>query len=934
MNWLIQANQYYSLLKEAALLQAIGTLEKFYDQAGLEGGVAQLNQDFALLEANDSAVAAQKAALNNAGVNITAAVEQWNKVKAYFQGQIPDNYQALGFALTTLKHEAQGTYPIRLPLLDKAAFQTANKIDLLALSAELDSDLVLSAEALPQALPSVLQDLQLIHVTSLSLTAKLALEVEAGIPQYLDADANISHTATAQWFFKNEAKAFYAQALARNLLALKSPFQLPELATSLATDEGTTGLGALTYQHEHARSYGGKLSLHKIPLPGLKGSVSFSGSIAYRAQYKGVFTYAFYLENDKPTLTISRAQEQGSDVDRSLTMSCDLAPLYADLKDLLFDPLNDAYAVLDKLDTLFARDLSLKSRILASLEDKIDNQQTRLFIQAAFGFGGEAQTLLSNAILSEVESSTARWSGDASEFGEQIVNKIADSLKLKDTWRLKLKELIKSEVEEAIASESQRLKDKTNDLLASEQLSSLFDLLGNIGYQVVSVDQHIDELIKPVRAFLSDYQHKITELKTVIEAAATTKLTAEWDVSRQKQQSDVLELKLRFNDVNHPQSQALYQQILTGRIDALTTIMQQTAADSELFEIVAGELTRVLGYKEEVGLGVTLIGLELERKRTVSSNIFLNTNAKGDILVQSELEIGAQVAALGEGRTLGFVNIFALATARETRLLDISLNLSSSDNRIKPREWQRFWSSLHQAELLSKATFDTQIDFYEDKTVGQDAVAGTLGFSFDVKAQEINQLLGLDDQFRKVRTEQSTLQVIASEMAHYMAAGIGHDQFQQLQRLHSNSKGKLSQLVSVAEAIAMYDKALLVKVRALAEQEDKPQPLIQIAEKVNRLHQHAVQLNTALRLLRAVYTNGLNSNHPHWSLEEYESAQQEIDDLLSQWLKVNNRFFFFVKDEVRDYTLAFMRILARLAGRKLDTETDQISVSFIPEGDA
>ena len=51
-----------------------------------------------------------------------------------------------------------------------------------------------------------------------------------------------------------------------------------------------------------------------------------------------------------------------------------------------------------------------------------------------------------------------------------------------------------------------------------------------------------------------------------------------------------------------------------------------------------------------------------------------------------------------------------------------------------------------------------------------------------------------------------------------------------------------------------------------------------------------------------------------WTREEYHQAQRRLDQALAFWLKPGGKWIFLINDEIRPYVVAFMGILAQLAG--------------------
>lgn len=823
MSWLLQgSDKQYTFIKEIALLGAIPSIDKHH-AFGSGKLLTKLESGFSLLQENSTEADALRKKLSDEGVDVNKAVGQWLKVKGFISEQLPEKYAALTRTLTDLEADSKGVYPVTLPILDGKTISASEKISPLALSIDANADLRVFAQARPTDVPEGVTAVPLKHIVALAVSGQLAVDGKAVLPEYLQLEGSVANDAEVKWFFHNQKEHFYAQALASNLKQLCSPFKLADVAARLDLSECEPALAALTYKHKHQRSYGGKLSLHKAALPGLKLSTSFTGSIDYRASYTGEFEYSFLREEGKPTLKVRRANSDAERHQRNLMLSCDLAPLYTELKGLLFNLSDDAYAVLANLDEILSRDYSLKARLESVLEEKISDSDDRVLIQAALGLGGNPGELLATAILSEVETSTARWSESARDFTDQLLQQLTDRLKLGSELEQKLTELVSDEVSDALVSESERLTEKVAGLIQSDKINELVSALGRAGLAVNNFDGRIEQLLSPLREFLTKYQEKVQSLKSILNDAASTKLEAELTLSESTEASHALELELRFNEVEDPQTQALYSQLLMGNMERIASLMQQ-GGDLAGVEIVSGELTRILGYKEQVGLGVRLFGLELERQRSVERKTVYSANAKGDILVRSQQEVEASIRAGNESRTLGFINVFDLATAKETCSLSLTLSMSNKDARISEAEWVGFWSSLRDAQLLSRKTYNEQMVRFRELTK-QGSVAGEMQFAFEVKSNEIHSLLGLDDDFGQIDTvkQQQRALLVAKEVATAAETDsfdkLSSSLFGRMQAFHACNTS-LPTLNSIPEAILLYTETLTAEVDRIALAEE------------------------------------------------------------------------------------------------------------------
>ena len=95
---------------------------------------------------------------------------------------------------------------------------------------------------------------------------------------------------------------------------------------------------------------------------------------------------------------------------------------------------------------------------------------------------------------------------------------------------------------------------------------------------------------------------------------------------------------------------------------------------------------------------------------------------------------------------------------------------------------------------------------------------------------------------------------------------------------------------------------------------------------LHQYHNHAVNIQKLINELCNIYHS---YDNPHdWSASAYNDAQSRLDDYMTEWLKVDSVFFFFLSNKVRPLTVAFMRILVLLSGTSLSQEHNIVSAKL------
>ena len=920
---------------DLSLLIAISTLREHHQTQGIGHDFGRIAQSLNSLSEDDSDAQALKSLLVTKGVDIDDITKQWDRFKASAGETLSEKYHAVVYSLEELKTPKTGIESIIVwPLLDHGnpAATGSSKLSFsLSGSAKLEIEASPSKESLPKALPkafSVASNQQLIRLgvagfMKAAAGANLPLgifNVAGGIEGEMRASMN--------WYFSNDAQKVFATAISDSLRQLASPFELKELNALLKQDRNP--LACLAFQMEGVQSFKGNMNINKAALP-LAGaaSVGINASFDYRVKRGGEYRYLMYDDGgDGVVVSVrrSRLKEQGQS--RCIELEFDFTSLYSHLFEIVLDTTDKMSAIIAEMKSILPRDDVLRADVTDWVDTKLENSSHGDLIKAAIGFDPEksAGQLLAESIMTEVETTTARWNEKADITVEGVVDVVLAKLGVTGQTAQAARGLILPKAREVIDKENKRFNEKLEHLVKDNNAwKNMTEMISDVGKDVdqhiTDLNQRFNEIVGPMRDITNTFQKQVKKVRDALQVAAEAKLKLKWTREHSTSESVAVDLRLRFlnsgDDAND-----LYQQILSGSLDALTAAVRDPVPSTD-FELMDGKLKEMVGLSESSGFDISLFGITNRSMRSLDIDASYTVNSNGNIRVLSRAEIAASREVLGENRRLAFVDVFELAVAENTKSLSIDLTLSQNDQNVTLKDINGFFFSLEEAGLLATGVTSRAMErlFNLNEQTPGAKVKGKLDVGFSLDAEEIDTLLGKNEQGLPRLSNDSIMHTVAYELEAVdgkASAVFGNSYKEREEKIKRNFPQFSPPLPTDLHSLIL---KLDDKVRAIAKAQaddiydedlQGERHLIQDLVTLNRYHHHAVNICNLVNKLYRVY----HSSHDvhKWTAGDYRDSQAMLDKYLKDWLRVDRKFIFFLPDEVRPLTIAFIRIMARLSG--------------------
>lgn len=954
MSWLEKNGAAIAALHDdLSLMVAISIVREHHQSKGIKHDFGSIAQSLNALSQDDGEAQALKSRLANKSLDVAKVIAQWEKFKISSGDGLSDKYSALVYSLNELKTPQPGvSSTIIWPLIEQgdpnAAIPTSTKLELnFSSNAKLEIEAGPSKEkdSLPKAFPkdfSIPGSQRLVRLGAEGLVkAELGANVPLGV---FNAGGGVEGElkAALNWYFANDAQKVFVSAIADSLEQLTSPFDLSELRDLFGNTQ--TPLACLAFQMDGTQSFKGSMKVSKAALP-LAGAamVGVDASFEYRVKRGGEYRYLMHDDgNGSLVLSVrrSRLKEQGRS--SSIQLEFDFTSLYSQLFKIVLDSTDKMLAIIEEMQSILPRDDVLRVDVTDWLDEKLEDSSHKDLIKAAIGFDPEkkADQLLAEMIMSEVETSTARWNDKADAATEGVVDKVLAKLGVTGQTAQQVRGLILPKAEEVIDKENARLNDKVRHLIEDdERWKKLTGLMAEVGKDV---DQHITNLndrfnaiIGPMREVTNTFQKQVTKVRDALQVAAESKLKLKWTREQSTSESIAVDLRLRFLNTGDDAND-LYLQMLTGSLDALTSAVNGDIPSTDV-ELIDGELTQLIKSDDARGFEIGLFGITSRATRSLDIDAEYSVNSNGDVCVMSRAEIAASRAVLGEDRRLAFVNVFELATAESSKSLSLDLTLSQSDDDVTLKDVKGFFASLEQGGLLANGVTTKAIERLNNisEQVPGAKVKGKLDVGFGLSGEQIDTLLGKDANGQPRLSKDSIMHTVAYELEAVdgqVSAIFGDSYKEREYKIKRNFPQFRPPLpTDLHSLILILDDETRTKAERQADDiydEDiiGETHLIRDLKMLNHYHNHAVNICNLVDELYRVYYSSHDTNQ--WDAADYQDSQKKLDGYLKDWLRVNKKFIFFLPDEVRPLTVAFIRIMAKLSGVPLSGDQSVLSAKL------
>lgn len=738
-----------------------------------------------------------------------------------------------------------------------------------------------------------------------------------------------SHGAThIDWFVARGGHRFVAGSFAATIDALANPFDLDALSMAFQ-DEGLLGVSV---DAGGGFGLGGSLSIGITDQ--LFGQGGAKIELGFHSSRRGEFRLSVRpagRESADPRavrVDIRRTRVSEDVTSAAVGLTFDLSPTLKKLRPTLIKEAEEAGALLTELQDFFPPSEKIRGELTRQIESRVAAPELRAVLGTALGSSKDATDLdrLRQRLETAIDAQTDIWRTNLSTVAENAARDAIDGLPLPEDDRVLFRSISKIVAEQALSALHEDLDRELDRRIAdSEAFGRLESALKEAGGKVDSGLARTDALSDPVKKQLDRFQHVLAAITEAIQHSGEVKLDARWRTEERRSQGRTIDQSLLFRP-DHPKAGDLYTRALTGSFeDLFESIAGKTAEETEKgpVTLIGGTLQEFANVRKQSGFELTLLDFKLGGQSLFDADVVIETDASGNIRVCTKATSSWSRWRPGESSNFEAVNVFELATAQETRRMNLSLSLSQVHKELREGEIREFFSGLADKRIALLAHGDMQSALEKLRRAAPDAGVRRSG--------EIRAWIELDEAtlLRLLRISKPGAGPAANALTDHgkreiyeiaidaMVAGLrttgSSTDYRNLKR-YLETNGHRDDLATVLK-----DMRLKNKRHKYAPHPSDDSIMVSGQPQYDRLEgiaKRAEGLVGTILAMREIYFSKPGASG--WSIRDYQERQKTINDQIVYWVRGQpvDRGWFAVltgNDSIGPYMLAFFKAIADLS---------------------
>ena len=513
-----------------------------------------------------------------------------------------------------------------------------------------------------------------------------------------------SHRNTLLVKFAHPEDTRVLEALRRDLPVIAS---LDDPAALLDAESfGSAKLAATGSVRLGAGVQAGHSWMHGLDAGGAAVSSRLKAAVSYKLNWvrTGKFSLSIgRLKGDQLRVKLSESHE----VSRARSLSVGAEVRISGLDKALAPLMKKLAEVPDRLDGI----VKTYSKPSALLREKLgerlqgSDESVRALAEVFTG-GGEAAAdrfcnTLIDAVVESADAGKTNWTDLLDGKIGGVVEEAMSRVPVAPDRRGELATVLRQKMRAAIESLDEYLLEELRAALTRDT-EPVRQALARFADDRLEAFDDLDDAAKrcmaPLKRFLADYRVLEERIADAVEVAEKERLAIRY--ARSVSETDTRATLLRFRlDPRDASARELYRQMLGGDFaDAITAGMDPVNTAILLED---GVFKRVLEREATSGLTFNLFGLGITSRRILSTELKVEHGAGGKInILEAEGQVSESRAAFGEGQSMHIGSLVNLLTSPDTSDA-FSVQLSYSDENMKPKELRQYLKSLEDAGLIA-----------------------------------------------------------------------------------------------------------------------------------------------------------------------------------------------------------------------------------------
>jgi hypothetical protein len=754
----------------------------------------------------------------------------------------------------------------------------------------------------------------------------------------LGLDGQAGAALRVEWLVDRGRDRWVAQTFAAGLGVLASPFHLSSLAAAFAGGR----LRALRVCTKGAWDLAGSLQVGLVDALTASGLGPLGVDLSYSAARRASLELLLYpMPDDEGAgalrLDLRRAGAAEDRAGVAAGLSLDVSATLEGLRSDLLAKTGQAQALLAELQDFIPASRGL-GRILAQ-RLAAGVAEPGLATALAFALGDSAQDpavqRLVRRLQTALDAQPSLWQAASADLAGRVTGQALVGLTLVQPEAAVLRGLC----EEALRAGLDNLRENLRQDLAARlddpsAWGRLVAGLSQAGAQDPTDRARVEATDSTVRAQLDRFQGVLGPVAEAIRRSGESKLLARWQAETRRNLGRAADLSLRI-DPGHPQAAELYGRLALGDLDSALAELKGTQPGGGPGQWLAGMVRDSAHDRNASGVELTLLDFRLGQGSLMDSEVFVETDAAGNIRVCTRGEAHWSQWRPSERSDFAAVDVFELATAGRTRHLTLSLSLSQVHKDLEDREIRDFFRGLADPGigLLGPERVDSVLARLPGPPAAG-ARAGELRAWLDLDEVALSRLLRLPGAGASPGAGAAAALGKAERQAIYVAAV---DALVAGLRSTGSQTDYRNLLDYLGDQGYPRDLSVALKDRRFAPQtldDASPVDTQPFVSRLKGMVERADRLCDAIAAMREIYLAGPG---PGWGLQDYRRRQREIDGAFVYWARgvpLDRGWGALLGgDSIGPYLLALFKGIADLCRGPDSTDAPPLRASVIVRQD-
>lgn len=746
-------------------------------------------------------------------------------------------------------------------------------------------------------------------------------------------------SAALDYYYKDEGKWLFAEAMVHNLPHLASPFDAGGIAAQSAHRLSAIYLsveGSLdtSLDISAGKTWGASFDVKSDSL-GLDTEVQVGASmnVGFKAGFNLNGSWNVLV---KPidTKTLSVMVQKDSSKTTSTTFSLDASVGASGLdvvgNALIAKYLPDPSGLLAKLNEFANLGDLLKQEVQKNLGNSLDadadDTLKNELISVVTG-DGTAENLadaVGNAAETALNAKLDLLEGKVSEAGKKIAEDVAAKLNLPGELGEKFVQKAETKMAGLLGDIESKIQNKLTGIIkkGEGELQKLFKPLESVGETVTNLTGDINEmsqkLLAPVIKLLTRYQKVRNNISAAVQASSNLKVALHY--ARELKTASASNTVLEFTvDTSNAAAGRYFKEMMAGNYGNALTAARKGPNGSDGIKLTGGAFKASASRKLTTDVTLNLFGADFTSKTILNSDVQAQVDVSGNVMMAgSTATLEKTFSALGESRMVRFINLMEIPGSDsggdgQTKLFTSGLTMSYKDEKLKQSELNAYLGSLKKAKLISESSFNAANKRYNelvDQARGK-PLGGEIGLNMPLDSADIALLI-------KAKDEDIQDIAIDNQMENYLRDPAKRAAFDTVLSKWYDRKGdEVTQIKKIAAAGKLGDALSRYEIADTDDRRDMntvaiiDRHYIHIA---HRMGKNALNLVKVVQNIRNASKVTFTPETIKKDVKNLNKYNKEMNEALNKWLKIRGILasLGIEKETVPVVTLAFIATIGEL----------------------